>query len=1513
MIEMRRDFNALKISLASPAQIKSWSYGEVTKSDTINYRTTRPENDGLFCEKIFGPAKDWECACGKYKKIKHRGITCDNCGVEVTQAKVRRERMGHIQLAAPAAHIWFSKGTPNRLALILNLNPKDLEKTLYYTRYLITGVNENNRAQAVNARHAQLDDLTQEIDIAYIAVEAVKRLKTPLNRYLTDMSAALGHDEKAAAEIKSLQSDIINDPAYADYAALNKTLTELAKEIAHPPTLKPEAANVLELLESVQKSAGAYYGDALTIRAALYANPDEDPELPDNCADWQAAGKKYDKALKAFGECLSAAASALTAAANIPDIDDRDHAFAPAVKRASRLIDKFRKVQSEIKRLESLKLGGALKEREYKSLIPFENYVFTAESGAQAAFDLMKQGDINALHQAESRKRRRAQCKSECEINNGFCLRHRKHRRDEDEKPCHEREDFCDSLNCIREELKATPEQSQKKAISRLRLLEAFLKSGNKPEWMIITTLPVLPPELRPMIPMDGGRFACHDLNDLYAKTINRNNRLKRLMDAGAPELILRNEKRMLQEAVDALIDNGKRGREALGRNGNKLKPLAGLLRGKQGRFRQNLLGKRVDYSGRSVIVAGPELKYHQCGLPRKMALELFKPFVMNRLILNGIAGPKSAKAAVENASPQVWDVLADVVKDRPVLLNRAPTLHRLGVQAFYPVLIEGNAIRLHPLVTPSFNADFDGDQMAVHLPLSRDAVREAKQVMLSTNNMIAPSSGEAIAAPTLDMVLGCFYLTQAIKNAPGQDKSFIDIDDARLAYELGRIDLRALVCVKKDGRRIKTTPGRIIFNEALNPKLPFYNKVIDKGALKEIAAQAHELLTLDEAAQTLDNIKEIGFGYASKGGVTIAIHDVETPSEKPAILAAAQKKIDALEDMYTNGMVTKKERYDNIISIWSKAGDELTDAVDNNLKSFGGKQEEGAAEVPMNNSGIGLYMMATSGAKGNISQIKQMAGMRGLMADPKGNTIERPIKSSFREGLSVMEYFISTHGARKGLTDTALRTADSGYLTRRLVDIAHSLIILEEDCETPEGILIETKRQDPDSNLPKFKNRAVTRYAVKPAAHPQTGEIIIERNQLLDKNALALIENSGIESVTARSPLTCAAKSGLCKLCYGLSLATSKPTMIGDAVGIIAAQSIGEPGTQLTMRTFHTGGIAGADITSGLPRVQEIFEARTPKGEALLAEIDGEVEIVHTTEGDAIYITNAITQSMKCPIPQDAHIQVQDGQQVEIGDTLAALAQSETERDDIITTASGTVSVNAAEKTLTVSWKEENQRCYQVPAAAAIAVTDKERVSAGQPLTLGPKNPQSILELEGIDAARQYLIDEVQKVYRSQGVDIHDKHLETIIRQMFRKVEVEDPGDSTRLAGDQIDLIKFNKTVAKLTKAGQTPPTAKPILLGLTKAALHTDSFLSAASFQETTQVIAEAAINGDKDYLRGLKENVIVGKLIPARLDRTAEGRERLDIPEEEANPLSALSAEQTLDDEEIEAAAEAWFNAN
>ena len=1318
MAQGGNDFNAIRISLASPEQIRLWSYGEVTKPETINYRTLRPEKDGLFCERIFGPTKDWECYCGKYKKIRHRGIICDRCGVEIARAKVRRERMGHIQLAAPVAHIWFSKGTPSRLGLMLDLSPKNLDRVLYFAQYLITNVDQE------------------------LVADEVDRLQNGLDAELDRM------EMKHLEDSEAIQAQI----DAADENGLSEEQIDAFKE------------------------------------------------------QLRALNEKYD----------------------------------------SERAELDAEIQDQIDDMEGLAVGGLLTESRFRDLRDSCGDVFEAGMGAEAVLELLRGIDLDVMRDA------------------------------------------------LQEEIRTTSGQRHKKAVKRLRVVEAFRKSENKPDWMIFTMLPVLPPELRPMVQLDGGRFATSDLNDLYRRVINRNNRLKRLIDLMAPEIIVRNEKRMLQEAVDALVDNGRRGRAVAGSHNHKLKSLSDLLRGKQGRFRQNLLGKRVDYSGRSVIIVGPELKLNECGLPRKMALELFKPFVMNKLVINGYAhNIKSAKRLAESERPEVWDILERVVQDRPVLLNRAPTLHRLGIQAFQPVLIEGSAIRLHPLVTTAFNADFDGDQMAVHVPLSKEAVWEAKRMMLSTNNMLAPSSGEPIVSPTLDMVLGCFYMTQALEGARGEGREFADVEDARLAYELGLLDLRAPVKVRseKDDAWMETTPGRIVFNDALPEELGFYNAVIDRGMLNEITSQAHQLLGNEGTAEVLDNIKDMGFHYASKSGVTIAINDVEVPTQKQDIIKDAEANISDLDEMYMDGLVTEDDRYNQTVGIWTSANDKLTKAVEDNLSEYGGGKQ-GA----MSNAGIGLYMMATSGAKGNIAQIKQMAGMRGLMSDPHGRIIERPIKSSFREGLSVLEYFISTHGARKGLTDTALRTADSGYMTRRLIDVAQELIVLEEDCGTLEGLLIETKR--PDSILPPFEDRAKSRYAAEAVADPNTGEIMVERNELLSMETLAKIVEAGVSHVMVRSPIRCEAERGLCRMCYGLSLATWKPIMIGEAVGIIAAQSIGEPGTQLTMRTFHTGGIAGSDITSGLPRVNELFEARVPKGEAVLSEIDGAVMVNETTEGRIVEVVDTNTYTDEYALPEGSSLIVGDGDLVNIGDTLAALEVDEESEEtalmpnDILARVSGMVHVEG--DTLSISWTDEDKREYQIPAASALIVNSGDKVAAGDPLTAGPKSPQRILSLQGREAVQQYLIDEVQNVYRSQGVTIHDKHIEVIISQMLRKVKVEDSGDTNLLPDDDIDRKQFEEINASVLAEGGEPATASPVLLGITRASLKMDSFLSAASFQETTRVLTEAAVNSEVDYLRGLKENVIIGRLIPARLDLTEEGRAFLDIPEdeEEIDPISMLT---------------------
>ncbi len=1316
------DFNAIRITLASPDQIRIWSYGEVTKPETINYRTLRPEKDGLFCERIFGPTKDWECYCGKYKKIRYKGVTCDRCGVEVARAKVRRERMGHISLAAPVAHIWFSKGTPSRLGLLLDLSPRNLDRVLYFAQYLVTAVDAELQA-------ARVDEIQEDLD-------------RMLDRIETEGEAKLGE-------------------------------------------LRAQLAGLGERPESDETD-----------------EPDED--------------NPWDR---------------LEAQINNLELEIKDQKDA---------VEK--ELGDQMDEVEDLQVGQLLTESRYRDLRDRYGIIFSAGMGAEAVLERLSNLDLDEL-------------------------------RDE-----------------LQQEMQSTSGQRRKKAIKRMRVVEAFRKSGNRPDWMVLTTLPILPPELRPMVQLDGGRFATSDLNDLYRRVINRNNRLKRLIELAAPEIIVRNEKRMLQEAVDALIDNGRRGRAVAGSHNHRLKSLSDLLRGKQGRFRQNLLGKRVDYSGRSVIIAGPDLRLHQCGLPRRMALELFKPFVMNRLVMKGYAhNIKSAKRMAERIRPEVWDILEEVVTDRPVLLNRAPTLHRLGIQAFEPVLIDGRAIQLHPLVCTAFNADFDGDQMAVHVPLSREAVLEARQMMLSTFNMLSPSSGEPIVAPTLDIVLGAYYMTIVNQRARGAGRTFNSLDDARLAHELGSIELRAPINVRVNGSHVETTAGRIILNDTLPEGVEFRNHEVEKSALKDIVAEVYAILGNQGTAEVLDKIKDLGFEYATKAGITIAISDVAVPQEKTDIIGEADGMVEMLEQQYMDGLITEEERYRNTVDIWTKANDELTKVIEKNLENYGG-----------------IHLMANSGAKGNIAQIKQMAGMRGLMAGPKGRIIDRPIRANFREGLSVLEYFISTHGARKGLTDTALNTANSGYLTRRLIDVAQEVIILSDDCETPNGVLIN--RDDQEEGTAPFGERLRSRYLCAPIADPGTGEIIADRNDALDDAMIARIEEAGIDSVMVRSPMTCDATRGVCQMCYGLSLATMRPSMMGEAVGIIAAQSIGEPGTQLTMRTFHTGGVAGQDITSGLPRVEELFEARTPKMEAVLSEIEGDVEVVEVTdlaEVRSIRVSNQEEYTDEYTLPEGFSPIVEDGSLISIGETLAEPDGTADLDEDSLSLASNEVMARVSGRvtvegdSLTITWTDEDQREYVIPAAAQIVVRSGERVIAGQALTSGPKNPQQILRIQGREAVQRYLIDEVQKVYRSQGVPIHNKHVELIISQMLRKVQIDDPGDTELLPGEVIDRREFEEVTAGILAEGGEPATATPVLLGITRASLNTegenDSFLAAASFQETTRVLTESAVRGRTDHLTGLKENVIIGRLIPARLNLSDEGVSGLSL--EEANsPTSGMGVMTT-----------------
>ncbi|MEN6351299.1 MAG: DNA-directed RNA polymerase subunit beta' [Syntrophomonas sp.] len=1144
------NFERIKISLASPEQIRSWSSGEVKKPETINYRTLRPEKEGLFCEKIFGPVKDWECHCGKYKRVRHRGIVCDRCGVEVTTSKVRRERMGHIELAAPVCHIWYLKGIPSRMGLLLDMSPKVLEKVIYFVNYLVINPGDT-------------------------------------------------------------------------------------------PLLKKQLLNEREYRENRDR-----YGDT-----------------------------------------------------------------------------------------------------------------FQAGIGAEAVKLLLDEIDLEKM-----------------------------------------------SVD-LKEEIATTTGQRKGRAIKRLEVVESFRLSGNDPQWMILDVLPVIPPDLRPMVQLDGGRFATSDLNDLYRRVINRNNRLKRLLDLGAPDIIVRNEKRMLQEAVDALVDNGRRGRPVTGPGNRPLKSLSDMLKGKQGRFRQNLLGKRVDYSGRSVIVVGPKLKMHQCGLPKEMALELFKPFVMKKLVDRAIASNiKSAKKMVERGREEVWDILDDVIKEHPVLLNRAPTLHRLGIQAFEPVLVEGRALQLHPLVCTAYNADFDGDQMAVHVPLSAEAQTEARLLMLASNNILNPKDGKPVVTPTQDMVIGLYYLTYMSGEDAANEhpRAFSNPEEARMAYEVGSIRLHEKIRVKmkvpqKSGKEIlksheaqtyrnellETSVGRVIFNEAIPDSLGFYNEVIDKKKLGNIVYEGYRLEGNAKTADMLDGIKRLGYQFSTRAGITVGVTDFETPSAKGEILAQADQDVEAIEQDFLVGLITDEERHSQVVEIWNQATEDVTDAL--------------KASLPEDNP---VYMMATSGARGNFQQIRQLAGMRGLMADPSGKIIDLPIKANFREGLTVLEYFISTHGARKGLADTALRTADSGYLTRRLVDVSQDVIVREDDCESVEGIWV-AKIMEGSQLIEPLHQRIIGRVSVDAIYHPQTGEILVAENQMIDDDTGYQIERAGIEKVKIRAVLTCKTRYGVCKKCYGRNLATGYDVEIGEAVGTLAAQSIGEPGTQLTMRTFHTGGVAGDDITRGLPRVEELFEVRKPKGQAVVVEVSGKVRFGENKGRREVEVLG--------------------------------------ENDEVL-------------------------GAYLVHYGSRLKVREGDYVEMGDALTEGPLNPHDILKTKGMQDVQKYLLQEVQKVYRSQGVDINDKHIEIMIRQMLKKVKIEDSGNTSLLPGAFIDVSNFEDENIRVVQAGGLPSVCSPMLLGITKASLNTDSFLSAASFQETTKVLTEAAIKGKVDNLIGLKENVIIGKLIPA-----------------------------------------------
>jgi DNA-directed RNA polymerase subunit beta' len=1365
MLEVN-NFDAIRIGLASPDEIKSWSSGEVTKPETINYRTLKPEKDGLFDERIFGPTKDWECYCGKYKRIRYKGIICDKCGVEVTRSKVRRERMGHIKLASPVSHIWYFKGTPSRLGILLDISPRNLERILYFALSVVTRVDENEREKAL----ARVDEELAERVAG--AKGVVDEKQAELEGQVAERRLAI--DGELAAEKKMLDERLKSrtEELTAAAKAIEADLKAAGKVVT--------ADVVFAATGEVVAREGDPTKDAVTrLRAAVKA------EAASVTADTrEAQGRAQDRHDLQIGDLTGGFDGALA--------ESRAH-LARETDDA-RLAARLARQQ-----INDVKVMKTLTESEHRNLSDQHGRMFDAAMGAEAIKKVIEALDLDELAEA------------------------------------------------LHIEMRQTSGQRRKKAIKRLRLIEAFRKSGARPEWMILTTLPVIPPDLRPMVQLDGGRFATSDLNDLYRRVINRNNRLSRLLDLEAPEIIIRNEKRMLQEACDALIDNGRRGRAISGTGNHRLKSLSDMLKGKQGRFRQNLLGKRVDYSGRSVIVVGPELKLHQCGLPKKMALELFKPFVMRQLVEKGFAhNIKSAKRIVERVRPEVWDVLEEVIQDHPVLLNRAPTLHRLGIQAFMPVLVEGSAIQIHPLVCFAFNADFDGDQMAVHVPLSSAAQKEAKELMLSTQNLLSAADGSPVVSPTHDMVLGCYYLTIEDPEAAGKGRVFSSFAETQMALHAKVIHLQAPITVEVNGELVETTAGRLIFNSVLPDELGFANQIMDRKGLKELIARCYRDLGPVATASLVDGIKGIGFHYATAAGITIGIDDIKVPAQKAKLLAQADQRVSSIDAEFRRGFITEDERYTQTVEVWRNTTDEVTQHMLDGLDRKGS-----------------VWMITHSGARGNVTQVHQLAGMRGLMADPSGRIIDLPIRSNLREGMTVLEYFISSHGARKGLADTALRTADSGYLTRRLVDVAQDVITREEDCGADIGSWI-TREESADIPEP-FVDRLIGRMAALEIVDPATGDVITGQNDEIDEAAIARIAGSEIDRINVRSPLTCAARHGVCRMCYGRNLASGRLVELGQAVGIIAAQSIGEPGTQLTMRTFHTGGVAGEDITQGLPRVEELFEARIPKGKAELSRIDGTVEVQRGGEDQPIVAVVEQREVFDTPIKLAAkyEILVEDGDEV-VEDQLLARLEDGEETHEVKSPTAGLVARKG--RNLTIRSEEVDRREYQIPHSARLRVETGDKVGAGQPLTEGMFDPKELLEIKGVDAVQRFLVTEVQKVYRSQGVSINDKHVEIIVRQMLRKVMVDNPGDTELLPSEMIDRFEFEERNNRILAEGGEPATAQTILLGVTKASLNTSSFLAAASFQETTRVLTEAAIQGSKDHLIGLKENVIIGKLIPA-----------------------------------------------
>ena len=1495
-----KDFSALRISLASPEQIRSWSYGEVTKPETINYRRLRPEMDGLFCERIFGPTRDWQCYCGKYKNIRYRGIICDKCGVEVTRSSVRRERMGHIELAAPVAHVWYTRRVPSYLGLLLDVSRRNLDRVLYFAQYVVTQVDEDARSKAIARIEKELaakeQELAGEID------EQISELKDNRDQMAEEfdskVSAIRSHFDAELARL----SDAVMSEAQAAQTRVENLLGQSASEDIK---LETTEALVVSRGEEITNEHISRIQSLVNENLSKIQHEIEDvtqAEIAKISGDIDTANLDVDSTMEE----------------HLTELDDR-------VK------DLRERVKEQVKELENLQVLQFLSESRYRELKGKFGNVFQANMGAEAFYEILS--NLNLAKLAEE----------------------------------------------LWTEMRTTrSKQRSRKATKRLRVVESLRNSrttvtdtdetnqenepeGNRPEWMILTVLPVIPPDLRPMVQLDGGRFATSDLNDLYRRVINRNNRLKHLLDLGAPDVIVRNEKRMLQEAVDSLIDNSQRGKALSRRGRRELKSLSDMLKGKKGRFRRNLLGKRVDYSGRSVIVIGPKLKLHQCGLPKTMALELYRPFVISRLVkYNYASNVKGAKRIIERERPEVWEVLEEVIRERPVLLNRAPTLHRLGIQAFEPLLVEGKAIQIHPLVCSAFNADFDGDQMAVHVPLSDQAVTEARELMLSTRNLLKPSDGMPIVGPSKDMVLGNYYLTMdptveivALKSRAAEFRSeqnlysgdykvgiafrsngyyyaqfrkiansqlyldktvpdanerpqvvetavdqtiralldgeidcmlanayemrkllrakgledqleitnlherrvVVDMDEVEYLYRLGLVNLHTPILLGNvyDERGPQDEPeictvGRAVFNRILPDEMRFQQETMGKKGLQQLVARCYQVIGAERTTEVVDAIKNYGFHYATISGTTIAVSDLTVPDERAEILQQADEVVTRAERDFRRGLMTEEERYQITIEEWNRAKDHLQDQIQDALDPYGP-----------------IAIMAISGAtKGGFGPITQLAGMRGLMADPSGRIIDLPIRSHFREGLNALEYFISTHGARKGLADTALRTADAGYLTRRLVDVAQDMIVNRWDCNTQRGLIIY--RSD-DIAGQSVEERIIGRCAAEDVFDPETGNIIVARNELIDEEIAATIQQSSLESVSVRSPLTCDLIHGVCALCYGRDLGTGDMVGIGSAVGIIAAQSIGEPGTQLTLRTFHSGGTAEVrDITSGLPRVEELFEARRkPKGEAVTTDIGGVLRLTERGDGkDKVLLATVIDSEVHNEthvVPEDWEICVADSQDISEGVVVARL-----NGEEVKASLSGTVHLE--DHTVFIRYERKEEQEYEIPANARLRknIFDGMTVKEGEQLTEGSKNPHRILRVLGANATQLYLLSEIQEVYRSQGVNIADKHFETVIRKMMCKVQVTKSGDSELLPGELIDALKLLEINEQLISEDMEPAAGTPVLLGITKAALSTESYLSAASFQHTIKVLAGAAIDGQVDPLHGLKENVIIGKLIPA-----------------------------------------------